>query len=301
MLEPISQRLAVIASALSPDPRQAPRLARQLGSRGLLFDAFGSSLSIPELSVTGRREFRHMLSSQDQRLVGLQLDMGARGLGPGADVDQQIDRVDRAMEASAGMGSPLVCVDLGPLPAAPAIARPRPAVSSMQAGLIIVPASAPAEPEPPAAAPPDPAFVSQVNAAMAEIGVRADRYSVIVAFSTALAGFASLNQAMLAARCPWFGVDLDPVSILRDEWSRDDIFSALGPLVRHVRARDGAVGAQKRVKPAVLGKGDARWEELLGLLDEAGYQGFITLDPMELADRAGAVRAGVEHLRSIGA
>src|SRR4029453_5991484 len=108
----VSDRLSIVTSALTTDPRQAPRLARQLGFNGLLFDAFSPQLVMPDLSTTGRRELLRMLSNEKQPLVGLQLDLGSKGLGPGADVDREIHRLDRAMEACAGLQAPLLCVDL---------------------------------------------------------------------------------------------------------------------------------------------------------------------------------------------
>src|SRR5215213_11152806 len=109
-------KLAVVASALSNDPRTAPQLARRAGFAGLLFDARTAALDVTELSLTGRREFRHMLSGQDQQLVGLRHDLGSKGFGPGADVDRELSRLSRVMETATGLGAPLVCVDLGPLP-----------------------------------------------------------------------------------------------------------------------------------------------------------------------------------------
>src|SRR4051794_39267031 len=134
-----TDRLGVVAAALSADVREAPRLARLAGFRGLLFDAWPSSLSIPDLSITGRREFRQLLSAQDQRLIGLQLGLGPKGFALDADVDRQISRIDRAMESAAGLQSPLLCVDLSTLPRVKSPPRPKPAVTAEQAGLIIIP------------------------------------------------------------------------------------------------------------------------------------------------------------------
>src|SRR5512144_472442 len=96
-------RLAVVAPAVATNPRLAPARSRELGFSGLLFDAYSSSLDIPGLTATGRREFRHVLSAQDQQLVGLRWDTGPKGLGPGADVEQALSRLDRVMEAAAGL------------------------------------------------------------------------------------------------------------------------------------------------------------------------------------------------------
>src|SRR5437764_13218959 len=131
-------KLAVVASAVSNDPRAAPTRARELGFAGLLFDAFSGALDIPDLSASGRREFRHVLSAQDRQLVGLRWDAGPRGFGPGADVDQALARLDRAMDAAAGLASPLVCVEVGPLPEPPRQPKPKPQVTPQQAGLILL-------------------------------------------------------------------------------------------------------------------------------------------------------------------
>lgn len=293
-------RFGVYAAAFGSDPRHATRAARERGFAGIQFDAHSPGLDIPGLTASGRREFRHILSGQDEQLVGLRADLGPAGLGPGADVDRAISRLDQVMEASAALGSPLVCVDVGPLPPVPEVERERPAVTPLQAGLILLPESAAPPPPPkPAAPPPDPAFVDQVRAALAEIGHHADRYSVVLAFRSDLSSFASLEQALRQAACPWFGVDFDPAALLRDEWEPDEFFSRLGPLVRHVRARDAVGGAARRTKPAVVGQGSVPWEAVLRNLDQSGYQGWLTIDPLELTDRAGAAVAGRKYLRSL--
>lgn len=304
-----SPRLSVVAAALSPDPRQAPRRSREIGFSGLLFDAYSVALNIPELSTSGRREFRHQLSGQDQQLAGLRYDLGPKGIGPGADVDQVLAHLDRVMEAAAGLQSPLVCVDIGPLPEPPRQPKPKPAVTSEMAGMILLPTAAetarlaatagpPGRPEP-AERPPDPAFVSQMDGALTELGRRSDRYRVIVALRSELSSFAALDRALRAAACPWFGVDLDPVSMLRDEWTGDEILSRLGPLVRHVRGRDAVGGADRRTKPTAVGRGDTQWGQLLSDLDAADYHGWVTVDPTELPDRAAAAAGAREHLAKL--
>jgi sugar phosphate isomerase/epimerase len=294
-------RFSVVAHALSPDPRVAPRLAREFGFGGVLFDAVTPALNLADLSGTGRREFRSVVAGQNQELVGLRIDLGSKGFGPGADVDRELARLEKAMDAARGLVAPLVCVDLGPLPEPERQAKPRPQVTQQQAGLILLPGSMdlPKTPEPPPVPPPDPAFVSQVDAAIFELGRRADRFGVMLAMRADLSSFDALQRALNAAGCPYFGVDLDPVAVLRDVWDLDEIFSRLGGLVRHVRGRDATTGADRRTKPTTVGAGGTDWGQLLARLDEADYHGWITLDPMELADRAAGAVAGRKQLQSI--
>lgn len=300
-------KLAVIAAALSQDPRSTPARARETGFRGLLFDAYSPALNIPDLSGSGRREFRQTLSAQDRQLVGLQWDAGAKGFGPGADVDHALARLERVMEAAAGMQSPLVCVEVGPLPEPTPDAKSKPKVTPEQAGLILIPmagdiaAAGGSRTEAPqrSSPPPDPAFVSQVDGALGELGRRADRYGVVLAFRSELASFAAMERVLQKSACPWFGVDLDAVMMLRDEWEADEIFSRFGNHVRHVRARDATRGASHRTKPAVVGTGAVNWGELLANLDETDYAGWVTVDPLELPDRVAAAVAARKVLEKL--
>src|SRR3954447_5305723 len=200
-------RIGIVSAAMSQDPRDAVTRSRQAGFAGVLFDAYSPHLSLPELSQSGRREFRGVLSGQDQELIGLRADVEGKGFSPSTDIDRSLSRVDRALEAAAGLTSPLVCVDLGPLPE-PARAEPlkRP-VDPREAGLILLPtpeeiAAARSPTPPPRPVEADTPFESSVDAAMAELGRRADRYSVIVAFRSDLSSYAALYRALRKADCP---------------------------------------------------------------------------------------------------
>ncbi|HTL28911.1 MAG TPA: sugar phosphate isomerase/epimerase [Tepidisphaeraceae bacterium] len=296
-------KLAVVASALSSDPRTAPRIARESGFSGLVLNAFSANLNFPDLSATGRREIRHLLSADEQQLVALQVPLGPKGLGTEADVDQILSRFRKVIEAARDLGALCVCVDLGPLPPPEQSRKPKPPVSPQQAGLIILPPSmgeveGAESPEPTPLSQADRAFLEHVDTAMAELCSLADRTSMTIACSSSLASFASLERTLLATRCPWIGVDLDPVAILRDEQDVDEIFSNLGGLIRHVRGRDATKGADRRTVPAVIGRGSTNWEQFLNHLDGAGYHGWITIDPMELQDRQSAAIAGLKKVRS---
>lgn len=304
MADQTLQQLGVVAAALSPDVRQGPRVARSLGFRGVQLDATSTGFDVTDLSQTGRRELRHILSSSDEHLIGLRADVGAKGLGPSADIDRLLAHLQKVMEAAKGLASPLVCLDIGALPEPPPSEKPRPQITPEQAGLIIIPSLSPPPPPPPAEPGrpgPDPRIVAQVDDALADLGARADRLGVTVAFRSDLASFAALERALAAAACPWFGIDLDPVAILRDEWPSDELFSRLGTIIRHVRARDAVVGADRRTRPSVIGQGSTNWNELLSNLDAAGYRGWTTIDPLELTDRGAGASAGAKHLRGVAA
>ena len=293
-------QVGIVASALSSDPRQAIALSQASGFAGIAFDTFAAAFEITQLSQSGRREFGQLLRSNDQQLVALRVELGPKGIVPGADIDRLLSQIQKVMEVANGLQtSPLVCLDVGPLPEPAAESKPTPHITPEQAGVIIIPNLKPA-PAPQESRPvlgPDPAQIAHADNALAALCALADRMSVTLALRSDLASFAALDRAIRASACPWLAIDLDPVAILRDAWPPDEIFSRLGPLVRHVLARDATVGADKRTKPTVVGKGSTEWRQLLANLDAAGFSGWITLDPTELSDRRAAALAGAKFLR----
>ncbi|MGD0389193.1 MAG: TIM barrel protein [Tepidisphaeraceae bacterium] len=249
----VRRRLAVVAASLDDDFRSAAKIARAAGFAALQLDSRLGDLDILSLSQSGKRELRAILRSNELDLVGLRLDLGRNDLT--ADVDAALDRIEKLLAAAAGLQSPLLCLDLGPIPTD-----------------------------------------QLMDAALSELARRADRHGVAIAFRSELAAFAVLDRALKTAACPWFGLDLDPVAILKDDWSQDEIFSHLGQQIRHVRARDAIAGPDRRTKPAVIGSGSVDWPRLLSDLDGAGYHGWITLDPAELPNRRAAATSGAAAL-----
>ena len=291
---------AILAAALTDNPHEAPRLARGAGFAGLLFDAYSARFNIPDLTLSGRRDFRHMLAAQDEQLSGLRVDIGIKGISIGADIDRVLARLDRVMECAVGLSCRQVCVDPGPLPEPPHTPISKPAIKREHAGLITLSESL-ISPAPTSQAEPTPFDATagaQVDAALLDLGRRADRYGVTIAFRNGLASFAALERALVGAACPWFAVDLDPVAILRDGWALDEVFSRLGKLVRHVCACDAVLGSDRRTRPSAIGQGSTNWGEFLSALEQAGYQGWITIDPTELTNRTAAATVGLEYLRN---
>jgi len=259
-------QLAALAAVFGADPRNAIHSARQAGFTGIQFDAHSQQLDVTELSASGRRELRAILRSSDLALCSLRISLGNKGLVGDADVDAALARLDAVLAAAVGLGAPAVCVDIGPLPEAK-------------------------NPEPDSAA--------TVDRALGELGAVADRYSVAVAFRSELAGFAQIERALRAADCAWFGIDLDPVAVLRDEWSMDEVFSRLGRMIRHVRGRDAILGVGHRTSAAPILRGSTRWDQLLARLDESDYRGWISVDSLELPNPGAAAVAAAAALGSL--
>ena len=300
--------ISVLASAISDDPRAVARVARSLGFEGLQFPAQSAMLDLQKLSLSGRRDFCHILAANAQTLESLFVDAGAKGLMPGGDADRVIAKLDKAMETAAGLACRLVCVDIGPLPAPAVEIKPRKTIRPEEAGIIIIPTqhsdasaddSQTIRKADPTASALRTQHCSHVDSAMVELGRRADRYGVTLAFRSELAPLAAIEQVLRAAGCAWFGVDLDAVALLRDPWEIDEAFSRLAKEIRHVRVRDALLGHAHLTKPALVGEGSTDWKALLGRFEDAGYHGWLGVEPTELAGRVRAAQAAGVFLRTM--
>lgn len=291
-------RLAVLAHALSTHLLASLESARVAGFGGVVLDP-AIFPALIDASQTGRREIVHHLDRSGQTLVGIDVKLDSLGLSPRGDAECEIDRVTRAIDLARGLRSNLVLCDLGPLPPAPdELAAPKPAIAPAALGRLILPEAPKSTAPPPPAMPRDLPFETSVETALRELGERADRAGCLVAFRSSLGSIASLARSMKAADCAYFGVDLDPVAVLADTWDLDAIFSAIGPLIRHVRGRDGIKGVGGRVVPAEIGRGQTDWPTLLQNCHETDYDSFVTLDTIDLADRRHSAINGAAVIRA---
>jgi sugar phosphate isomerase/epimerase len=244
--------LAVVARAFDDDFRNAAKLAREAGFAGLQLDPRLGELDLVSLSQSGQRELLSVFRANQLELASLRIDLGAKGLSAGTDIDATLDRIEKILSVAQALGRPIVCIELGPPPA---------------------------------------------DTALIELARRADRHGVILALRGELVSFSDLEKAAKTGNCPWFGIDFDPVAALRDEWTSDEVLSQMGQLIRHVRARDAILGSEKRTKPAVIGSGSVDWTKLIADLDGTAFQGWITIDPLELTNRKTAAETGLAAVR----
>src|SRR3954467_12058435 len=145
------RKFSVLASALNDDARESMSRSRAMGFGGLVFDAHGRSLDLPALSITGRREFVHLLKTSGQTLVAVRADIGPKGFGCGADIDRLLAGLDRILQVARDSNAGAVTIDLGPRPEATEPVKPKSSITLEQAGVILIPSPTATEPPAPTA------------------------------------------------------------------------------------------------------------------------------------------------------
>ena len=78
-----------------------------------------------------------------------------------------------------------------------------------------------------------------------------------------------------------------------------DAFRTLHTHIVHVQARDGVRSLDGMTAETAVGEGMVDWTELLALLFEAGYRGWVTAVRNQGSDRGGDVERAIQYLKAI--
>src|SRR5262249_1945579 len=92
-------------------------------------------------------------------------------------------------------------------------------------------------------------------------------------------------------------VNLDPANMLMNGFDVSAGARILGERVRYVHAHDARAATASRSSQEVpLGHGDIDWLMFLGILEEIGYRGWMTVERGTGAHPLADVAAGVKFL-----
>jgi sugar phosphate isomerase/epimerase len=256
-------RVGVQLASLRLPLRKALLAAREMGAEAVEIDA-RHELRPEELSQTGVRQVRKMLDDLNLRVSAVAFRT-RRGYSVADDLEARIDATKRALKLAYDLGTNVVVNHIGRVPAEA-----------------------------------DTDATSTLVQALADIGRHGQKVGAFLAAETGTESGAEL--ARLIARLPpgAIGVDLNPAELVLHGHSPGEAVRELGPHVLHVHARDATrdLSLGRGVEVA-LGRGSAEFPELLAVLEEHQYRGFITVERRDSADPIGDISQAIEFLRNM--
>ncbi len=222
--------------------RDALQLAAELGAEGVEINA-RTEVRPRELSRTGVRQIKKWLS--DYNLVVSMVQYPTRrGFDDPEDLEQRIEGTKAAMKMAGELGCSFISNRLASLPTAD-----------------------------------QPDRQQTLEAALHDISNFSMRSGAWLAIRTG--GQTGSELAQLLETMPDGGlfIDFDPAELLMHRNPPGDTLRAIGEAVRHFRARDAVRDLSGGPTTEVqLGRGSIDFPELLGMLEEHHYSGFITVD-----------------------
>jgi sugar phosphate isomerase/epimerase len=256
-------KLGVELASLRLPLKKALLTARELAVEAVEIDA-RNELKPDDLSRTGVRQIRKVLDDLNLRVSAVAFRT-RRGYDVVEDLEARIDATKRTLRLAYELGTNVVVNHIGRVPAES-----------------------------------DTLATSTMVQALADLGSYGQKVGATLAAETGTESGEDL--ARLIARLPpgSIGVDFNPASLIVHGHSPRAAAMALAPHVLHVHAtdatRDLALGRGIEV---ALGQGNAEFPEILALLEEQQYRGYITVARHDSNDPVADVRQALQFLRNL--
>jgi sugar phosphate isomerase/epimerase len=223
-----------------------------------------SDLPTGELSRSGVRQLRKMLDDLNLRISAASFRT-RRGYYVLDDLDRRVEATKQAMSLAYDLGASVVVNHVGRIP-----------------------------PET------DEVAWNTLLQSLTDIGRHGQRVGATLAAETATESGEEMSRLIKALPTGSIGVDLNPGLLVLNGHSPREAAAALADHVLHVHATDATRDvAQGRGFEVPLGRGSVDYSEILGILEERQYRGYLTIERRDSDDPVFEIAQAVKYLKSL--
>jgi len=254
-------KLAIATEVFGLPLRDSVLAAADGGAQGVRFNA-RDELRPGDLSDTGRRQFLHLLSERDLAVASLTFPT-RRALYDEDQLDARLAALRSAIEFARQLKSSILTLRIGRLPAADS--KPY-------------------------------AILVDVLTDLARYG---NQYGVTPCITPLSEPIDPLAALLAGIKSGPLAIDLDPAASIVAGEPAHEIYRRHHALVGHVLGRDAVKDLDGSSTEVPLGRGEVEWVELLPLLAEGEYRGWLTVTRAQGADRAGDALRAIRYLSRV--
>ncbi len=254
-------KIAVATRLFELPLKDALVAAAKAGADGVQFDV-RSELPPAELSQTGRRHLLKQLSDYGLAVASLHIPF-RRALYDQAYLERRLDLVRQVMQMAYDLKSGVVTLRAGSVPAQETEER---------------------------------RLLVEVLNDLARYG---NHVGAVLAVTPSVEPPGPLLDVLQQVQDGPIGVDFDPSVFVSARVEATDAFRELHEWVQHVVVRDAVRDMDGSVEEVPVGRGDVTWDELLALLEEARYGGWLTVLRTTGEDRAGDAARAIQYVRNV--
>lgn len=259
----LEQNIGIQLASLRQPFKKALHTAARLGARGVEINA-RDQIFQEDLSQTALRQLRKMLDDLDLRVSAVAFQT-RRGYDVAEQLERRVAATMRAQRLAYQLGAPVVVNQVGAVPGDCS----------------------------------GPAWDLLVES-LAELGQHGQHVGALLAAETGTESATDLRRLIQAVPGQSVMVDLNPAKLIINGFSPREAAEQLGPWVAHVHASDAVRDlARGRGMEVPLGQGAAELPELLGLLENHAYRGFLTIERQAGDHPLQDIHRAVEYLRNL--
>ncbi|MCA9039529.1 MAG: sugar phosphate isomerase/epimerase [Planctomycetaceae bacterium] len=244
--------------------KKALRRALEAGARGVLIDARNETPP-REMSQSAQREFQHYLAELGLTLTGFCFPT-RHALHDSRNLDQRLSAIKQSMQFCASMKTRVLLVDVGTLP---------PLNEKTQAELKLL------------------------TDVLTDLATQGNYLGVTVCITPAGGDLAQLRELLDQIQSGPIGINLDPATSLFNDQNPTDIVRQFHDRLQHVTARDATRSRDGVGQETAIGRGEVAWEEVLAVLAEAEYSGWVTVQRTSGEKPGIDMENGIKYLQNI--
>lgn len=259
-----SLRIAVATSCFGQPLKEAVRTAAEMGASGVQFDV-GHELRPTDLSDTGRRQLLHYLDELNLAAASLRFT-ARRAFYDQQRLDERVDAVKVSLQLAFQLKCRVVTGRIGRVPADPASAEYR-----------------------------------LLRDVLNDVARCSNRVGAVFAVTPSGDSADALARLLDAVTDGPMGVNFDPAIFIMHGQGPSDALRRLHTLVHHVQVRDAVREVDGTGVEVPVGRGEVEWDELLALLEETDYRGWLTVDRTQGEDKQADCARAVQYLQRVAA
>ncbi len=255
-------RMAVATRALQEPLKRAVQTAAEMGAQGVQFDV-RNEVRPGELTETGRRQLLHYLDELNLSVASAVFPT-RRAFYDQEELEARIAGARQAMEFAFQLKSNVLTLRIGRIPEDA-----------------------------------DSAEYEILRNVLNDLARHGNRVGVTLAVTPTRDEPARLLEFLKQITQGPVGMNYDPANFVMAGYHPARALETLADYLVHILVRDGVRDIDGGGLEVPVGRGEVEWEEVLALLDEAGYQNWLTLDRTQGDDHAGDIRRAMQYLRNV--
>lgn len=255
-------KVGVMVESFRVGVREGVRLAREVGADGIQVYTTRGEMAPENLSKSGRQDFLRYVQSHDLVISALCGDYGRGGFVNPEGLEQRVENTRRVFDLARDLGVSYVTTHIGQ--------APEDQKSKAWNDLV------------------------EVIRDVAEYGAR---LGCCLATETGPESGGRLRDLLKAVNSDGARVNYDPANMVMRGFDPVQGAGDLKGFIVHTHAKDGVRYDDGTRKEVPLGEGQVLWEDYIAALDEAGYDGFYTVEREVGENPAADIRKAVGFLR----
>ncbi|MAT16900.1 MAG: hypothetical protein CMJ46_16695 [Planctomyces sp.] len=258
------QKFGLATWPLNQPIRKALQTAADSDARAVLVDA-RNELPAREMSQTAQREILRFLGELGLSLTGFYFPT-RHAIHDPQHLDQRIAAVKQTMQLATGLKTKVLLLDTETLP---------PRTEDNQAELKLI---------------------ADVLTDLASFG---NHLGVTICIKPAGGDLQQLREFLDEIKTGLIGINFDPATAVLNKQNPVDVIRLFHDRLEHVTARDATRTRDGVGQETAIGRGEVSWEEVLAVLSEAEYPGWVTVTRTSGERQRADMENGIKYLKNI--